>query len=318
MIDRSVIWVLSLMIASGCSRETTSAARYSTVAWRSEAKLIVASTTEAVAHDVYESDCSRRAVFVLDLASGEREVILTGRQWCRLFGEGQLVGSTPNATDLFFVTRDDSENYRLVRWNTVAGDTTTVVDGCVRGRITVAVHPSDGNLIVPMDCSAVHRRERLFIVTRRGAQTPLFGTGSGLPEGEPNWHPSEPRVAFVRESARASVHSEVVVTDLKTQSEHTFGFGASPAFSPDGRHLAYLGVDGSTHSPPEVIVVDQASGALTRAALPFEGAFPQGPLVWAPDSSGFVVALRSPERSGLWKFILKTGEFTELYSAPPK
>jgi hypothetical protein len=314
MTPRSVIWMLSL-ITSGCSRETTSTARFFTVAWRSDAELVVASTTEAVAHDVYESDCSRRTVFVLDLVSGEREVILTGSQWCRLFGEGQLVGSTPNATDLFFVTGDDSENHRLVRWNTAAGDTTTVVDGCVRARITVAIHPSNGNLIVPMDCSAVHRRERLFIVTPRGARIPVFAARSGLPEGEPNWHPAEPRIAFVRESARASVHSEVVVADLKTHREHTLGFGASPAFSPDGRHLAYIGLEQSMNSQPVVVTLDQASGGSTRTALPVEGAFPQGPLVWALDSSGFVVAMQGPEGSTLWTFMLKTGEFTQLYAA---
>ncbi len=100
---------------------------------------------------------------------------------------------------------------------------------------------------------------------------------------------------------------ELVLIDIATGVQTPLVAGdvrvSGPAWSPDGRQLAYVRMDGG---PPRVCIHDVASGELREAMV--SGGMPQPPLAWSPDGKRLALTVTTvqPPKPGLHR-ITKTG-----------
>ncbi|CAN5839653.1 S9 family peptidase [soil metagenome] len=145
----------------------------------------------------------------------------------------------------------------------------------------------------------VYRRERtgfledgythIFVVPAEGG-APRQITSGDYNHGAPEWTPDGRTLIFsalrTAEAEYSWRESEIYTVDRNTgavrQLTHRRGRDFSPAVSPDGRRIAYLGHDstGATYQDAELYVMDVDGGNVRRLALDLNRA-PQAPLMWS-------------------------------------
>jgi dipeptidyl aminopeptidase/acylaminoacyl peptidase len=164
------------------------------------------------------------------------------------------------------------------------------------------------------------RRPHVFVLDVAGGDSRQLTSGDYAHES-PTWSPDGSRIAFVSDRRRQR-HDEVLRSDLwvvpvaggrPTRVTRARGMAAFPAWSPDGRQLAFIGgEDGDNFwsKNAELLVVD-ADGASPPRAIG-EGfarlGVPEGQLVqWSADGKGVLAVCVERGAAGIHRYDLDGG-----------
>ncbi|MGH7712582.1 MAG: TolB family protein, partial [Gemmatimonadaceae bacterium] len=158
----------------------------------------------------------------------------------------------------------------------------------------------------------------IFLVSAEGG-TPRQVTSGSWSHGSPEWLPDGKTIVFssdrVPESEyrwrQSDVYSVDVPTGKITQLTRRSGPDGSPQASPDGKLIAYTGVDSSDASYiDQELYVMNADGSNSRHLTASLDRSPQG-LIWARDGSGIYVSVDS-EGSRNLHFVSLTGQVRQI------
>jgi Tol biopolymer transport system component len=119
---------------------------------------------------------------------------------------------------------------------------------------------------------AALRRDGLYVIAADGSSQRRVGRPRGSRRGSPRWSPTDDRIAFTSQD-------RVFVVNHDGSGRRQLAKGRNPAWSPDGRRLAFQG-----DVPPRVFVVSSAGG---RARPVTRRAILSGPS-WSPDGDAIV------------------------------
>jgi dipeptidyl aminopeptidase/acylaminoacyl peptidase len=169
-------------------------------------------------------------------------------------------------------------------------------------------------------------RTHLFVVAARPGARPLQVTTGDFDVAEPAWHPGGTRIAFAARIGPGAdldpaphIHSVRVKAGARPREVVALaGFARLPAWSPDGRLLAFVGTDvpgAPDHAEPELYVWDgKRARSLTGALdLPVTLGFGSDLLDWmgpeqsAPvwDGEALVVPINRRGRDEVWRVPLE-------------
>jgi dipeptidyl aminopeptidase/acylaminoacyl peptidase len=136
----------------------------------------------------------------------------------------------------------------------------------------------------------VVRRAHLWVVEARAGARPRQLTSGDFDVLHPAWSPDGRRIAFSADRGPdTTIHPRLQLWRVGTDSDRPrirelaslAGDVDRPAFSPDGRHLAFIGTDVDDppdHVPPTVWVVDLPSGRPRDLTAPLDR--PAGEWAW--------------------------------------
>lgn len=109
---------------------------------------------------------------------------------------------------------------------------------------------------------------------------------------------------------------EVVEVDVASHARRSFGLGAAPRLSPDGRWLAFLGLTsrGSDCSADQLVIKSTSDAVRRVYPLVPTAAGPQDglDLWWIPDGSGVVVASTTGDGHLLRALTMTSGQFRDV------
>jgi Tol biopolymer transport system component/DNA-binding winged helix-turn-helix (wHTH) protein len=183
----------------------------------------------------------------------------------------------------------------------------------------VAIHPtwaSDGARIA--FARQTDRDSGIYLVAPTGGSERLLVTARFLDEPfmQLSWSPDRRRIAYGALAADGWSHVHLIdVADAKARvldRPEACADAGLPAFSPDGRTLAFLCTRSSAVF--EVYVLDLTTG-MQHSIASIEG-YPQG-LVWPPQGDALFVASDAGADSGLWRVTLRGHSSRLLRSEGP-
>jgi hypothetical protein len=272
--------------------------------------MLVKASSEYIAADVMHTDCSRRELLLVSKEWTQPRRVLGGREWCRLFGYGEVVGSSIDGAFVYFVTMRAHEPEMLVRWDRRSGEITVLLEGCVRDNISVNPLPSARGVLVPIDCAESHRREELIIVDQEKQIRPLEnipGTRVLYPAASPDgeW------IAYARQTLDASDRFQVFETSLRGREERFIGEGIWPSYSPDGGLLAFISFGIPLGSAPRVHILDRKSGE--GATIPITVGLPNGPILWSENSSVLHFSILTGNKSTIWEYHIEMNRLSPYF-----
>jgi WD40 repeat protein len=129
---------------------------------------------------------------------------------------------------------------------------------------------------------------RLYVINNAGADSTadrdLRVLAEGSIEGHIAWSPDGAQIAYgrSRRGRSGSIVNDLYLVDVETEDTRRLTSdrrASSPSFAPDGRRLAFVGVDGETAN---VYVLDLDTGAETRLT-DFTGDVQVATTRWSPD-----------------------------------
>ena len=190
-----------------------------------------------------------------------------------------------------------------VYYNTQAGqmerlDSLGVVPLALPGQVVydVAFSPDTSRIAAVVLTSLARPVTRLYVVNHTGADSTaprdLRVLAEGPIEGHIAWSPDSRRIAYARSrrGRYGSVVNDLYLVEVETSAARrltTDRRASSPSFAPDGRRLAFVGVDGETAN---VYALDLDTGTETRLTS-FEGDVQIATVRWSPDGRGVAFSL---------------------------
>jgi Tol biopolymer transport system component len=228
-----------------------------------------------------------------------------------LVGTAALGGASPGRVDYVdyaywtargrLVTFWDGNHLWLMRAN---GTQTRRVAAFPEDGIGASSVSPSGQLVATSTVYGPRADRGLLVVRRVGARSPIarFRLGNLPTEAlsEPAWAPDEKALATEVFVSGATVRSHIFVANLSRRSvrdvsRSTSRDDESPAWSPNGRQVAFLGC-GSTRESCDLLLIGR-QGSRRRAVLrsidPQRFSFPATP-AWAPDGRTIALVLRTP------------------------
>ena len=230
--------------------------------------------------------------------------------------------------------RDFSEEWRKhvnVYYNTQAGqmerlDSLGVEPLALPGQIVYEVaYSPDTTRIAAVVLTSLNRPvTRLFVMNNvgaladsaRGRETNVLVEGAVV--GPIAWHPDGSRIAYARShrGRNGSILRDLYTVDVETERVRQLTRdrrATSPSWAPDGRRLAFVGVEGETAN---VFVLDPESGH-ERALTAFTGDVQIPTARWSPDGARVAFSVfDAAGRRDLATVDVATGAVTRLESGP--
>lgn len=265
----------------------------------------------------------REGIWLLPTDGGEARPLLTVST-----GVGNLLFS-PDGKHVAFTSdvypecgADDACNLRLDSW---------------RAKGPLRAHVADELLYRHWNAWADGKVSHVFVaelatgkardLTPGDREAPVFSTGGGglafSPDGEELAFTRNPEP---REALARSTNSDVWVVpveagpDGKAQPARNLtasnpGWDGSPAYSPDGRHLAFRRQTTPGHESDRyrLMLLDRSSGEVREAAPGFDDWVTES--AWLPDSSGLLFQADVKGQTPLFRLPLRGGEPTQVVAA---
>ncbi|MEO0557250.1 MAG: hypothetical protein AAF170_03595 [Bacteroidota bacterium] len=224
--------------------------------------------------------------------------------------------------------REFSEEWRKhvnVYYNTQAGqmerlDSLGVEPLAFPGQVIydVKYSPDTTQIAAVVLTSTTRPVRRLFVMNNLGADSTKSRETDVLAEGSIvapiSWHPDGSRLAYARRhrGRHGSILRDLYVIDVETERERALTDNrraSSPSWAPDGRQLAFVGVDGPTAN---VFVLDTETGQ-ERPLTAFTGDVQIPTARWSPDGQHVAFSLFDAEgRRSLATVDVETREIVEL------
>ena len=148
--------------------------------------------------------------------------------------------------------------------------------------------------------------------TTRGRETNVLAEGAIV--GPIAWHPDGTHIAYARShrGRNGSLVRDLYAVEVRTERQRQITDNrraTSPSYSPDGRQLAFVGVEGETAN---LFTLDLATGAET-AVTSFTGDVQIPTARWSPDGARIAFSIFDAEgRRDLATVELATGAVTRL------
>ncbi|GAB5537751.1 MAG: PD40 domain-containing protein [Rubricoccaceae bacterium] len=182
----------------------------------------------------------------------------------------------------------------------------------------VAFSPDTTQIAAVVLTSLTRPVTRLFVMNNLGADSTKGRETNVLVEGSIvgpiSWHPDGSQIAYTRShrGRHGSIVRDLYVVDVATERSHQLTDNrraSSPSWSPDGRQLAFVGVDGPTAN---VFVLDLETGD-ERPLTAFTGDVQIPTARWSPDGQHIAFSIFDADRRrGLSTVDVTTGEIVEL------
>jgi dipeptidyl aminopeptidase/acylaminoacyl peptidase len=158
-------------------------------------------------------------------------------------------------------------------------------------------------------------------------------------EGEITWSPNSKELAFFSDCAKLGEQADLYVTQLDGYPSRRLtelkGYMEAPAFSPDGKHVAFLYVEGATRpagalaamKPPAGVIGEEGVEIQRVAIAQADLGAPAAPVLasppnlhvyefdWRPDSKGLAYVAADPPGENNW-WVAKL--YTQEFDAAPK
>ena len=148
----------------------------------------------------------------------------------------------------------------------------------------------------------------IFVISADGG-TPRQVTNGDWNHGGPTFSADGKTIAFssnrVEDAEHAFRESEIYAANLETgaiaQLTHHAGPDTGPAYSPDGKSIAYMSADSTDHSAwsEAKLTLMNADGS-NRRVLAGNLDRPESGILWAPDGSGVYFNVESEGSKNLW------------------
>ena len=232
--------------------------------------------------------------------------------------------------------RDFNEEWRKhvnVYYNTQAGqmerlDSLGTKPLAFPGQIIYEVaYSPDTTQIAAVVLTSLNRPvRRLFVMNNVGAQVGADSTkgretnvlAEGAIVGPIAWHPDGTHIAYARSrrGRYGSLVRDLYTVEVRTERQRAITDNrraTSPSYSPDGRQLAFVGVEGETAN---LFTLDLETGAET-AVTAFTGDVQIPTARWSPDGARIAFSIFDDEnRRDLATVELATGTVTRLPTGP--
>jgi dipeptidyl aminopeptidase/acylaminoacyl peptidase len=137
--------------------------------------------------------------------------------------------------------------------------------------------PDGTSVVLTMAPRRLERRFCTELYTMRTDRSELRRlTATTACEANAAWSPDGLAIAFEREEGETT---EIIVTDVRGRTVRMLGEGTFPAWSPDGRWLAFL-------ARQSIVIVDTSTGSVQRTLTPdLRYDELEDGLTWSPDSA---------------------------------
>jgi len=184
------------------------------------------------------------------------------------------------------------------------------------GRVITSTHyKSDGRGFLP-DPATVSPRH-LYVVPAEGGE-PRALTGGALSQSAPGWSPDGRSIAFVQDSTdpddlREDANPDLFVVDVASGAVRrltaTHGYERAPAWSPDGRNIAYV-CSAGRGQPTDLCVVPAAGGEPVNLTRTWD--LDPGAPDWSPDGGWLLCSAESEGSTHLFRVPARGGSVEQV------
>lgn len=286
--------------------------------WTGRHEIVLAHKESYRLYDVGGYACVGSGFYIVPLSGGPARALATGHPACDAARTDRpAINSTASVVVFSADTPDNTSG--LFALDLQSGRQRSLNSGCSVYLEHPALSP-DGRLIAARGiCGDRQTAEwMLYVMNGDGSSLRVL---AGRPADDPaGWSPDGSQLVYARDSGK------LVVVDRQSGRQRLLASGISPAWSPDGKWIAFVSpLSGSRYDLSlQLVHADGAGrrelfrsherGSFSGGLRPIHEGYPSGPLVWAPSSNALAFSRTFSTGRSIWRLDLASRTVRQVTS----